>query len=70
MTLQSAIPDAFNCPPFELEMITERLETPVSHSDVIEKAIRDGLPVPDDIIEEWVKEKDFAMIETHFSCIY
>lgn len=41
----------------ELESLTDRLETRVTHADVIKKAIKDGKPVPASVIAEYPELK-------------
>lgn len=39
--------------PEDLDAITERLQMPVSHEDVVRKAVADGKAVPDDVLAEY-----------------
>lgn len=42
-----------DCTRLAADIAIERLETPVEHRDVIRKALREGLPVPDHVIAEY-----------------
>lgn len=51
--LRAAMDGEITLTPRELEDITDRLNTPVRHRDVVEKALSEGKPVPGDVLREY-----------------
>lgn len=43
--------------PDELDEVDQRLRTPVSHEDVVQKAVRMGLPVPDKVLVAYPEQR-------------
>lgn len=51
--LRAAAKNGERIPAAELDALMERVNTRVSHRDVVEKAVRDGLPVPAEVLAEY-----------------
>jgi len=62
--LKSAVAGEIELTPDQVESLMERINTPVQHRDVIAKALREGQPVPDNVLTEYPDLQQVQQAET------
>lgn len=62
--LNAAIRGEVKLSPQELEALTDRLQTRVTHRDVIAKAVKEGMPVPAEVLAEYPDLDPAALIDS------